>query len=231
MSQQDYNTLLPVYQAMTTAAIQSPKIPIATFLQEAADLHLWSLEDQQELVTVGVVQEYFDTLPARIGALRHAESIYKERRSGRGDARQTYKNLRPQAIALRAKLQHAYTYAFREREDLLIAVRAIKQGSGVSDLIQDLSDLVVLGQSNVTLLSEINFNANALPKAEEIIVALSTAHAEAKHTKATDQDQLILRNKAFTYFKIAVDGIRKVGQYVYRDNPAKKAGYLSAYRK
>ena len=71
-------------------------------------------------------------------------------------------------------------------------------------MIQDLSDLSVLGKANQPLLA-----------------AMNGERAENNSAKT-------IRDKAYTLLKKAVDEIREAGKYVFWKNPDRLKGYYSA---
>ena len=55
--------------------------------------------------------------------------------------------------------------------------------------------------------------------------------ANANGASGEDADMKEMRDKTYTYMKIAVDEIRNVGQYVFWRDEDRKKGYVSAYHK
>lgn len=204
MSKQNYDALLAEIEAIPEAETKIPNMPIDKFSQEAANLEVWSTDDVAALTTVGVAQATFDSIIPKIDALRYAQSTWMKDRYSKEEARQEWDTESPIALELKNELEHAFRFAFRQRPDLLNKVKAIEEGSGNEDLIQDLSDLSVLGKANQPLLA-----------------AMNGERAENNSAKT-------IRDKAYTLLKKAVGEIREAGKYVFWKNPDRLKGYYSA---
>lgn len=231
MSQAQYNGLLSTIQAIPDAETLSPNMPVATFLQEAADLAVWNTPDQSALVAVGVPQATFDGFQDRIGALRYAESQWSKERNSQEEARQQWNTELPEALTLKNQLEHGFRFAFRSRQDLLTKVRQIEAGSGSADFVQDLSDLSVLGKANVPLLEAISLDPILLDTAEAKATEMSNLLAAMNGERAEGNVTIVIRNKAYTYLKQADDEIRAAGKYVFWKNEQRRKGYLKKYYK
>lgn len=226
MSETQFNAQKAAIEALTEAQIIQPNLPIDKFLQESANLAEWSKEDQAALVAVGVGQANFDELDARIGALRYVQSTWNKQRNSQEDARQQWNTELPAATELKDQLEHSFRFAFRSRTDLLTKVRQIEAGTGDADLIQDLSDLAVLGKANLPLFETINFDITLLDTAETKANDMSKLLASKNGERADNSNALILRNKAYTHLKTTVDEIREAGKYVFWKDTQRKKGYL-----
>jgi len=110
-------------------------------------------------------------------------------------------------------------------------VNEIAEGGSNTDMIQDLNDLSVLGKDNTTLLQTIGFDLTLLDtaavKADEMAELLSQATAD----RADNSAARIIRDKAYTLLKRAVDEVRTVGQYIFWRDETRLKGYVSRYRK
>ena len=98
-------------------------------------------------------------------------------------------------------------------------------------MLQDLSDLSVLGKKNSTLLKAVGLDTKVLTEAAEKADELSALLALANGEAGDDGDIKSLRDKAYSYMKAAVDEIRTTGQYVFWSYDDKKKGYVSYYFK
>jgi len=112
---------------------------------------------------------------------------------------------------------------------LLSKVHAIEEGYGNADLVQDLSDLAVLGNANFPLLEAIGFQASKLDTSaklsSEMSVLLATMNGERVDTNKSKR----LRDKAYTHLKEVVDEIREAGKFVFWKDEVRVKGYRSAY--
>jgi len=74
----DYNEKLPDIQAIPDEEAQDPAIPVDVALQEAENLHHWSLDDAAALAVVGITTDMINDLPVWAGACREAQSIWNK---------------------------------------------------------------------------------------------------------------------------------------------------------
>ena len=231
MSHAQFSALQAQIEALDEALVQTPNMPVDKFLQEAANLKVWSTDDQPQLVAVGVPQTHFNSLEDRIGALRYAQSLWNKERHSQDEARQQWNEQLPQATDLKDQLEHSFRFAFRQRPDLLTKVRQIEAGSGNADLLQDLSDLSVLGKANLPLLQAISFDETLLDTAESTAGTMSTLLATMNGERNDSSNIINTRNKAYTYLKQAVDEIREAGKYVFWKDDNRIKGYHIQYFK
>ena len=174
----------------------------------------------------GLKKMYIDELPARAGACRQAQSIWMKEKNSKNDVKKEWAEKSVQAYDLKDDLLSAFDYAFRNDEDLLKHVKAIRDGSGHADMIQDLNDLSVLGKANPELLGTINFNMKLLDNSAQMADELAPLLAIINGDNQDGNDAKIIRDKAFTYLKEAADEVRACGKYVFRKNKERLKGYL-----
>ncbi|MEP1094832.1 MAG: hypothetical protein ABJG78_06955 [Cyclobacteriaceae bacterium] len=204
-------------------------MPVEKYVQEAANLEVCSLEDQAQLVAVGVSPETFTSLPVRTGALRYAQSVWAKERHTKEEAEQQWAEQVPQAVELKDRLEHTFRFAFRERPDLLNKVHEIEQGNGNADLVQDLSDLSVLGEANVELLVAIGLDMAVLSEAATLSQALSNLLALVNGEQTDGNVTRVIRGQAYTLLKRSVDEIRSAGKFVFWKDKQRLKGYRSDY--
>ncbi len=148
MSKENYDTKLVVLEALPQEAVKSPTIPVDVFMQEAENLFVWAEEDKETLVAKGLDwQTYAEDLPTRTGACRYAQALWMKERYSQEEAAKAWREESPKAYEFRNDLLADLRFAFRKRPDLIARVRAIADGEGDADMIQDLMDISVLGQS------------------------------------------------------------------------------------
>lgn len=229
MSKDHYDALLPEIEAVADAETKTPNMPVDTFVQEATNLEVWSSEDKEKLMSAGVAETVLDSLSPLTSALRYSQSLWTKERYSKEEARQEWDTRAPEAEALKDELEHTFRFAFRKRPDLLNKVQAIEAGHGHADMIQDLSDLSVLGTANLPLLEAVGFDTAKLKTAEtmasEMSVLLATMNGERFDNNQTKK----LRDKAYTLLKASVDEIREAGKFVFWKDENRKRGYFSAH--
>ena len=230
-SSSDYNELLPVIQAISPESVVTPTVPVDVFVQEAENLFHWCTDDQEALANAGLDLNLITSLPVRAGACREAQSIWIKERNMRQEAEQQWKEQAPAAFDMRDRLIHAFRYAFRKDDGLLARVDEIAQGDTNSDMVQDLNDLSVLGIAHINLLMPVSITAidldNAAAMADHMADLLGATNGERREVS----EAMIVRDKAYTYLKQAVDEIRECGKFVFWRNPDRLKGYVSDYWK
>ena len=228
---EDYQAKIAEIEAIPVDEMKSPNMPVAVYIQESEDLHKWCSDDQTQLTAAGLDWTIVDDLPLRAGALREAESLWFKERFSQEEAQKQWNELSPLAFDLRDQLVHDFHFAFRNDDALSARVSEIAEGGSNNDMIQDLNDLSVLGKDNTTLLQTIGFDLTLLDtaavKADEMAELLSQATAD----RADNSAARIIRDKAYTLLKRAVDEVRTVGQYIFWRDETRLKGYVSRYRK
>ncbi len=226
MSKEHFETLRTTLEAIPAAEIASPNIPVNRFLQEAEDLIVWCEPDHAAMVIAGVPQVLLDAIPGRVGALRYAQSLWNKELNTREAAEKIWNEQSPEAYALKNDLEDTFRFAFRKQPDLLARVSAIEAGTGHADLVQDLSDLAVLGRANSPLLEAIGYDLTILDTAEALSGEMAGLLAEMNGTRTEGNTGRVLRDKAYTYLKQALDEVWAAGKFINRRNPDRKKGYF-----
>jgi len=227
----DYNELLPVISAISPADVLTPNIPIDVFVQEAENLFHWCSDDEGELTRVGLDWTLVATLPVRAGACREAQSLWNKERNTRQEAEQAWKDEAPAAFGLRDQLIHTFRFAYRKFDGLLSRVDEIAQGDTNADMVQDLNDLSVLGKANSEPLVIINFDMPLLDTAADVSDRMGDLLGATNGERKEVSEAMLIRDKAFTYLKQAVDEIRECGKFAFWRTPDRLKGYNSDYWK
>lgn len=228
-SSTDYNELLPVIQAISPESVVTPNMPVDVYVQEAENLYHWSFDDQVALSNAGLSLNSINNLAVRAGACREAQSLWVKERKMNQEAEKLWKVEAPAAFDMRDHLIHAFRYAFRKDAALLARVDEIAQGDSNSDMVQDLNDLSVLGKSHLDLLTLINFAPTELDVAATTADRMGDLLGATNGERKEESEAIIIRDKAFTYLKQAVDEIRDCGKFVFWRNPDRLKGYTSDY--
>ena len=228
-SHEDYQAKIAIIEAIPDDQMKSPNMPVDHYIQEAENLYQWCLPDKEKLTAAGLDRKLIEDMPPRCGALREAESLWFKDRFGQEAAQKEWNKKSPAAYDLRDRLLHSFRYAFRNRPDLLDRVSDIAEGSAHADMIQDLNDLAVLGRENFDLVSAIKLDAANLDEASNIADEMANLFAASTAGREDNSAARIIRDKAFTYLKQAVDEVRACGQYVFWRDDSRSKGYGSAY--
>ena len=226
-STNDYNELLPVFAEMNLADVLTPNMPIDVFVQEAENLYHWCLDDQNPLIRVGLNWNLVTSLPTRAGACREAQSLWVKEHNTRQQAEQAWKKEAPAAFDLRDQLVHDFRFAFRKFDNLVARVDEIAQGDTNSDMVQDLNDLATLGRANGDLLGIISFDFSLIDKAASLSDHMGDLLGATNGERKEDSEAMLIRDKAYTYLKQAVDEIRECGKFAFWRTPERLKGYFS----
>lgn len=204
-------------------------MPIGVFVQEANNLFHWCKDDRQALIRAGLDWPLVTSLPVRSGACCEAQSLWMKEWNTNHQFEKSWKEQAPGAFELRDQLVHDFRFAFRKHDDLVTTVDQIAKGDTSSDMVQDLSDLAVLGKAHADLLAVIHFNLTTLDTAADLSGRMGDLLGAANNERNKDSEVLLIRNQAFTYLKYAVDEIRECGKFAFRSNPDKLKGYFSQH--
>jgi hypothetical protein len=231
MSKENYDAKLKVIAAISDQDVKQPNMPVSEAVQEAENLAAWCLDDKATLVRAGLDWTLADDLPIRAGACRYAQSIWARESQSKEEAQREWSEKSPAAYALRDEMLHHFTFAFRNVADLLSKVQTIREGSSKADMLQDLSDLSVLGKENTGLLKAVGMDLKLLDQAAATSDELSAVLALSNDEAGDDSQDKKMRDKAYTHMKQAVDEIRSTGQYVFWRDEDRRKGYVSTYFK
>jgi hypothetical protein len=164
-------------------------------------------------------------------AASEAQSEWHNVRFGREEAQKQWALLSPAGYALRDELLHYMRYAYRALPELQTRVSVVAEGSSDSDMIQDLNDLAVIGRENLPPLLAVGFVAAKLDEAASKSRELSELRADASVDKRVDRERKLLRDRAYTHLKQAVDEVRRCGQFVFWKDEERLQGYASEYNR
>lgn len=231
MSLENFNLKKEAIEALTTEETESPNMPVAIAVQEAEDLYAWAQDDKVVLEKAGLDLTLLEDLPIYAGALRYVQSQWQKDANVNDEVQKEWKAKAPQAEDLHDVIVHEMLHAYYNYPDLLAKVQQIAEGGGNADMIQDLSDLAILGKENPAPLAATNFDITLLDQAATLSDELSALLAEANESKMSGNDGRVLRDKAFTLMKRCVDEVRRHGQFKFWRTPERKKGYVSQYFK
>ncbi len=229
MSKENYDLKKLGIDAISNDQIMVPAIPVSIALQEAEDLFEWCKSDKEALIKAGIVWELVEDLPVRIGACRYTQSVWQKEYKSIEDAQKEWGLKSPVAFGIRDELLHHFFHGYRKYPDLLNKVQKIAEGNGSADMIQDLSDLAVLGTANPDPLKNINMDMSLLSTAAVTSEEMADLLAKSNGARFADNKMKTTRDKAYTYVKMVVDELRRIGQYVFWRNEDRKKGYVSRY--
>jgi hypothetical protein len=228
-SSADYSELLPVIQAISPESVVPPAVPVDVFIQEAENLFHWCTDYQAALEAKGLDWNLVTSLPVRVGACSEAQSIWNNERKMRRKAERQWAKEAPAAFDMRDQLVHDFRFAFRKDNELLARVDEIAQGNTKTAMVQDLNDLSVLGKAHLDLLVPIQVSAVMLEEAAAMADRMAHLLGATNSERKEVSEAMIIRDKAYTYLKQAVDEIRECGKFAFWRNPDRLKGYVSEF--
>ncbi|MCP5104721.1 MAG: hypothetical protein GY950_15155 [bacterium] len=229
-SREDYDLKLETIKAIEDNQIKIPHhIPVDVYIQEAKNLYQWARADLEALTAAGLSPELVEDLPIRLGALSKAEALWYVRHTSGSEAAHQWAAQLPPAVDLRKQLLHDFRFAFRKHPDLSAALGGIGKGRSFAALIQDLSDLGVIGESNRELLAVIAFDMSLIDRAAQVADEMSRLLAQRTTDRLRYNEAKKIRDQAYTHLKGAVDDIREYGRFVFRRDKERLSGYRSHY--
>ncbi len=226
----DYIASYDAFMAIAEEEVKYPGMPVDVSLQESENLSLWCQEDKPLLIAAGLTEDVINAIPVRTGACREAQSLWVKVRNSPKDSQKEWALRSEEAYELHGNLLHTFRYAFRNNNKLLARVSNITDGTGDDDMIQDLNDLSALGEKNLEPLALINFDVTLLATAATLSDELAVVLAAANGEKAKGNEAKIIRDRAFTYMKQAVDEVKNCGRFVFWKNEARLKGYRNHYK-
>jgi hypothetical protein len=158
-----------------------------------------------------------------------AESRWNEQRFSGKEAAKKWQEESPIAYDLRDDLLQCFRYAFRKDDGLLRKIARFPEGKAHTNMIQELTDLAVIGEDNPLLLKKINFDMTLLDRADKTSKRMRRLLAKANCEREKENDGKNIRDRAYTYLKEAVDAIYECGQFAFRKDEERRRGYRSNY--
>jgi len=215
--------------AILSENIKTPVIPIDSYIVEAISLYNYALGDAAKLAVANITAERIQELLVRSLACQTAQAKWQKKHEGVQEKAKQWKELAPRAYDMRDHIIHAMYYVFRNNEEMLKQVRAIDEGNTNADMIQDLMDLALLGETHARLLNTVGISPDVLTEAKAMASQALTYLGEANGEQAQPQEELVIRNQAYTYLKEVVDEIRAAGKFVFWKDKEHAKLYASEY--
>lgn len=229
MAKEELDQKTEALLAIPRENIATPHIPVDIFIKESEYQAQVAKEDREQLLAVGMDAKYLDEIDVRIGALREAQSRWNKEYTEQAEAQREWSEKSPDAYDLRDDLLRDMRYAYRRDTALLDQVAKITDGFGHADMIQDLNDLAVLGKANTEPLQAIKLDMAKLDRAATMANEMGELLGKANGGQLNDNAAKLLRDRAYTHLKEAIDEIRATGKYVFADNERRLKGYSSDY--
>lgn len=231
MTEEELTLCKEQVEAISNEDTIAPNIPCNVYLSEAELLHKWAMEDKLKLAVGGLKEDRIQQLDIRGTVLRTFQADWLViRRTGK-DAEKDWKVFAVGAYDLCDELRHAFRYAFRNEPELLGRVDEIAQGTGDSDMIQDLKTYSKLGLMHQDLLTPIGFDLTKLTTSGNMSEQGADLLAEANGSKLKGNELKVLRDKSYTHLKEVADEVRACGKYIFWKDKKRLVGYQSSHWK
>lgn len=215
------------YMALTD--VKEPNIPVEVLVAEAKVLGHLAKKDWDFLSIRKLERSLVDTIDLRANALQEAESEYTYSQFDDPELAKQFAELVSEATNLRARLINDFYYAFDGDEALTDVVRDISEGGSYADLVQDMSDLELLGEKHPDKVEAAGVDTSLLKRCGELKITLGDLLAQTTAEKMERSPEKDMRDRAYTYLYIAMNKIRKAGKSVFFDDPEHASRYASAY--
>jgi len=225
----DLETIMPLLMALDHRHIAVPMMPIHTFVQEAENLDTWMQPDLPRLAAVGIGDDVLLGLQARIGALREAQSTWRARRHSKDEAQAAYDENSAAAFEALEDTIHHVRFAFRRRPDLLSRIPNLAEIATDTQRFQAMNDLAVLGREHHDLLETAGFELSRLEELAAFSDDVANLLSLAEEARRAGSGAKAVRDRAYTFLKMAVDEIREAARFLFRRNPERLDGYRSEY--
>jgi len=219
MSQrQDYEAKLPEAEALKKEQIQSPYMTMKEFFEDTESLAVKALAHKEKLLEAGLRESILADMEVLNNATIHAESQWAQERHDQEAAVEEWKKKSPAAYKFRDYLLSAARYAFRKDDNKLKTVAYIAEGRTNADMIQDLSDLSVMGSQNPEAFAKIGVEASEFEKASAMSEEMLNLRAKANGTSEINEERVI-RDRFYTLTKELADEVRDCARFVFHDDP------------
>lgn len=225
---EDYEAKIDVIMSIADKDAKSPSMPVDVFVQESEDLFSVVEDNKEKFKAINFNIALIKDLPMRCGACREAESRWQALFNTKEEAQRLWLEESPKAYFMRDDLLDVLRYAFRGDKHLLSRVHNIAKGRGHADMIQDLNDIAALGRDNPKYFTAINFDTANFEKAADMADRMASVLADA-HKENGISEARIIRDKAYTHLKEAVDEIKESGKFIFRYDPVMLDKLASVY--
>ncbi|MRT93870.1 hypothetical protein [Ancylomarina sp. 16SWW S1-10-2] len=227
---ESFESLKPNYDAIEKNEIKQPNLPVDVANDEAMYLYEIAIRDKVKFASTDVDVALIESLPVRVGGLRYAQSRWTQVFAEKSDAEKQWSLISAEGFELRDEILHFCRYAYRKDKALMDIVYRIADGATNADMIQDLSELSMLGKNNPSQLEAVSFDLLKLDRAAELAeqggLLLGKVNGDRDDNLKVDKD---MRDRAFNYLKEAVDNIREAGRFLFWKDEEKAEQYTSAY--
>ena len=163
--------------------------------------------------------------------LEQRESIWVNGRVATPESKAIWKALSEQGYICRDNLLEDLELALMDNPDALRALAEIRKGEGPEDMILDIAKLVELAKQHAAEVTASGITAKMLADATDLDKRLAEAFAATTGSGATAAALKLERDKARTFAVNYTSLIRRYADTIYRDEPEKRALFVSNWSK
>ena len=225
----DYQEKLEAIRRIPDEEIQFLYMPLDHYMLEAEGTGTQAQRDKVALMKAGTPEYLIDDIAVRVGACRQAQSNLIDSQHKHNKAEKKWSKRAKAAKKLHGEIIHGFRFAYRKNPELKSQVDYIAKDHDYADLIQDMNDLATMGKNNSEPLKAIGFNMDMLDEAARMSDELSELLNLANGDRWSNNKAKIIRDKAYTYLKEAVDEVRECGKYLFWRDEERLRWYTSEY--
>lgn len=229
--QQNYDDSLAKIIAVANKDVKSCNMPLGIYIHEAKKTHKVASEDFETLSKLGYKQSSLDELHVLNGALSVAQMNWETQSTKQKDAQEKWKKDAPAMNEFISDLYDNMRFAYRMDERLLSVLDEIKEGESNADAVMDLGRLGTLGKDNPEPLTAIGFDITRCDTALSESERMANLLAEVNGSMYIDDENKVIRDKAFTLVKNLVDEVRDYGKFAFRKDADRVKLYTSKYQR
>lgn len=225
-----YEEMVPRLKKMEFRRVREPDMPLHVAVHEGEVFRVLASQDSHLFENVGLDPSIIEELRRAVACFAVADAKYAAVRELKKEAVRVWLEEQKAGFELRRQCLVAQSFAFRNNSEAKGKLRSIRRMRGRAAMIQDLRNLAQLGITYKDELTAINFDMNRLALCEETADRLGRLWAEAFSSESRSEE-IVIRNKAFTYMRMLMAQIREYVKYVFHDDPDRQRQYASAYRR
>lgn len=230
MKETDWEKHRAAIDAIPADEVVPPKIPTATYLQEANDLLIVTRESEifESLRKVNVDVNTLEALEPAIVITRDRQSEWVVVRDRTKSELQVQRE--EEGRQLRSELIKSGRWHLRKDNQAQSVLDAIAEGEGVDDLIQDLDNLAKFVETHHPYFAK-DQTWDWKTKVEDARTLASTIRAGKSSVVVdlTQEEAKEARDRAFTYLDGIVTEIREGGRWAFRDDAVRRSWFGSSY--
>jgi len=212
-------------------AVKPFNIPVAIYINEAVNLHARASIDLSVLMKLNMPADLLQQLKEGIEFLELTEAIWQEQLSQKDVILKQWKAASQELRTCYTDLNRKLSFAFRNNNELLMAIKSFKNKRKYADILQALNDIAVFAKEHHSSLQGVNFDMQMLDDAATMAHDLPKLYAKANALRNNSADEKVLRDRAYAYLKKVVDELRSYGRFAFRDDKAVLEHYGSRYRR